>query len=60
MGRHVEVIKEAQQVLPTCWYKHAFGSLLYATLHDSLDVIRGGLDSHKYMEGGTETQKNKD
>lgn len=60
MGRHVEVIQEAEQALPTCWHKHALGSLLYAALNDGLDVIRGGLDSRKYMEGETETQKNKD
>lgn len=27
MGWHVEVIQKAQQALPTCWYKHTFGSL---------------------------------
>lgn len=53
MGRHVEVVQEAQQALPTGWHKLSFGSLLYATLHDGLDVIRGGLDG----DGDTEKQK---
>lgn len=53
MGRHVEVVQEAQQALPTRWHKLSFGSLLDAALHDGLDVIGGGLDS----DGDTEIQK---
>lgn len=53
MGRHVEVVQEAQQALPTRWHKLSFGSLLDAALHDGLDVIRGGLDS----DGDTEIQE---
>ena len=53
MGWHVEVVQEAQQALPTYWHKCAFGSLLYAALHDGLDVTRGGLGS----DGETKMEK---
>lgn len=59
MGWHVEVIQEAQQVLPTCWHKHAFGSLLYAAFHDGLDVIRAGLDSDGDIEKDKDAEKMK-
>lgn len=48
-GRHVEVIQEAQQALPTCRHKFTLGPLLHTTLHDGLDISGRGL------EGGRRT-----
>lgn len=42
-GRHVEIIQEAQQTLPTCRHKLTLGPLLHTTLYDGLDIASRGL-----------------